>query len=126
MESTSIIATAEPAFGGGAGAVLNALPHPVVTIAPDGNISGANQAAEVFFQNSSAVLGRYRLEHFVPFGSPLFGLIEQVRASGAPVTEYRVDISSPRLGAERVVDIYASPVSEGAPATWRSCCCRAP
>ena len=27
------------------------------------------------------------------------------------VTEYRVDISSPRLGGERVVDIYASPVS---------------
>jgi two-component system nitrogen regulation sensor histidine kinase GlnL len=112
LEPTTLKAAAEPAFGSGAGAVLNALPHPVVTIAPDGHISGANQAAEAFFQNSSAVLARYRLEHFVPFGSPLFGLIEQVRASGAPVTEYRVDISSPRLGAERIVDIYASPLSE--------------
>jgi two-component system nitrogen regulation sensor histidine kinase GlnL len=28
------------------------------------------------------------------------------------VTEYRVDISSPRLSGERIVDIYASPVAE--------------
>ena len=105
--------TARP-FKGGAGAVLNALPHPVVTIARTGAISGANQAAEAFFQNSSAVLSRHRLAHFVPFGSPLFGLIEQVRSSGAPVTEYRVDIGSPRLGPDRVVDIYASPVAEHA------------
>ena len=112
MELRSLSSPAEPTFEGGAGPVLNALPHPVVTIAPDGRVSGANQAAEIFFQNSSAVLARYELAHFVPFGSPLFGLIEQVRASGAPVTEYRVDISSPRLGPERVVDIYASPVAE--------------
>jgi two-component system nitrogen regulation sensor histidine kinase GlnL len=103
---------AETAFEGGAGAVLNALPHPVLRIAADGRISGANQAAEAFFQNSSVVLARHELEHFVPFGSPLFSLIEQVKATGAPFTEYRVDISSPRLGPDRVVDIYASPVGE--------------
>ncbi len=112
MEPGDLTVTAEPAFKGGAGAVLNALPHPVVTVAPDGHISSANQAAEIFFQNSGAVLARYELAHFVPFGSPLFSLIEQVRASGAPVTEYRVDVSSPRLGLERVVDIYAAPVAE--------------
>jgi two-component system, NtrC family, nitrogen regulation sensor histidine kinase GlnL len=99
-------------FAGVASAVLNALPHPVVMIAPDGRLAGANQAAEIFFQNSTSVLTRYDLTHFVPFGSPIFSLIDQVRDGGAPVTEYRVDISSPRLGAERVVDIYASPVAE--------------
>ena len=101
-------------FAGVANAVLNALPHPVIMIAPDGRLSGANQAAEVFLQNSASVLSRYDLGHFVPFGSPIFSLIDQVRSSGAPVTEYRVDISSPRLGGERVVDIYASPVPERA------------
>jgi two-component system nitrogen regulation sensor histidine kinase GlnL len=101
-------------FAGVANAVLNALPHPVIMIAPDGRLSGANQAAEVFLQNSASVLSRYDLGHFVPFGSPIFSLIDQVRASGAPVTEYRVDISSPRLGGERIVDIYASPVPERA------------
>jgi two-component system nitrogen regulation sensor histidine kinase GlnL len=102
----------QPAFGAVAGAVLNALPHPVVMINEAGRIAGANQAAESFFQNSTAVLTRHELSHFVPFGSPLFALIEQVRERGATVTEYRIDISSPRLGPERVVDIYASPVAE--------------
>jgi len=102
----------QAAFDGVASAVLNAIPHPVVMIGPDGRIGGANQAAENFFQNSAAVLVRHGIDHFVPFGSPLFSLIEQVRNGGATVTEYRVDISSPRLGAERVVDIYAAPVAE--------------
>ena len=101
-------------FAGVANAVLNALPHPILMIGPGGQIIGANQAAEIFFQSSTAVLARYDLSHFIPFGSPIFSLIEQVRDEGAPVTEYRVDISSPRLGAERVVDIYASPVAERA------------
>jgi len=104
----------DTAFEGGSTAVLNALPHPVVMIAPDGRFSGANQAAEAFFQNSASGLARYDLGYFVPFGSPIFSLLEQVRSSGAPVTEYRVDLSSPRLGSERVVDIYASPVPERA------------
>ena len=103
---------AQQAFAGAASAVLNAIPHPVVMIGPDGRIAGANQAAENFFQNSTSVLSRYRLDQFVPFGSPLFSLVEQVRERGATVTEYRVDMSSPRLGSERVVDIYASPVAE--------------
>jgi two-component system nitrogen regulation sensor histidine kinase GlnL len=99
-------------FAGLATAVLNAIPHPVLMVGPNGRMAGANQAAENFFQNSAAALARQELEHFVPFGSPLFALIEQVREHGAAVTEYRVDISSPRLGAERIVDIYAAPVAE--------------
>ena len=102
----------QTAFGALAGAVLNALPHPVLTVGPDNSIIGANQAAESFFQSSSAVLARHVLDHFVPFGSPLFALLQQVRERGATVTEYRVDISSPRIGVERTVDIYASPISE--------------
>lgn len=100
------------AFEGAAAAVLNAIPHPVVMIGVDGRISGANQAAENFFQSSAAVLTRHDLAHFIPFGSPLFSLIEQVRERDATVTEYRVDLTSPRLGGERVVDIYASPLAE--------------
>jgi two-component system nitrogen regulation sensor histidine kinase GlnL len=102
----------QPSFDGLATAVLNALPHPVVMIEPDGRIAAANQAGEQFFQNSAAVLARYKLSHFVPFGCPLLPLLEQVRERGATVTEHRVDISSPRLGPERIVDIYASAVAE--------------
>ena len=76
-------------------------------------IDEANTAAEAFFQASVNVLRRHPLEYFVPFGSPLLSLIEQVRERGAPVNEYRVDLGTPRNGGERIVDIYASPVVEG-------------
>ena len=93
-------------------AILNALPHPVLLVDGHDMIADANQAAEQFLQASAAVLTRHKLDHFIPFGSPIFDLLGQVRARGSTVTEYRVDISSPRIGADRIVDIYASPVVE--------------
>jgi two-component system nitrogen regulation sensor histidine kinase GlnL len=92
-----------------AGAVLDALPHPVVLIDGDGGLVEANIAAQTFFQASTSVLRRHPLAYFVPFGSPLLALVDQVRARGAPVSEYRVDIGTPRNGGEHVVDIYATP-----------------
>ena len=94
----------------GVGALLDALPHPVLLVDGDGAIVQANSAAETFFQASTNVLRRHPLAYFVPFGSPLLPLVEQVRDRGAAVSEYRVDIGTPRNGGERVVDIYASPL----------------
>ncbi|MBS7539903.1 two-component system sensor histidine kinase NtrB [Ancylobacter lacus] len=93
-------------------AIMNALPHPVVTVAADDRIVDANVAAEAFFEVSLAVLARHRLHEFVPFGSPLLPLVEQVRARGAAVNEYRVDLGTPRNGGERIVDIHVAPLSE--------------
>ena len=92
--------------------VLNALPHPVVTIDSAGAIVTANDAAEHFFQASVGFMRRQKINYFVPFGSPLLELLEQVRERGAPVSEYRVDLESPRLPGDRIVDIYASPVTD--------------
>src|SRR5665213_2420875 len=69
----------------------------------------ANTAAQNFFHASTNVLSRHPIAYFVPFGSPLLSLIEQVSQRGAPVNEYRVDIGTPRNGGEHVVDIYATP-----------------
>ncbi|MTI45759.1 two-component system nitrogen regulation sensor histidine kinase GlnL [Roseibium hamelinense] len=91
--------------------ILDALPHPVLLVAPDGVIESANMAAEIFMRSSVAVLRRHPISDFVPFGSPLLTLIEQVRDRGAAVNEYKVDIGSPRIGAPRVVDINAAPVA---------------
>ena len=93
-------------------AVLNALPIPVLTLDEDNGIRDANQAAESFFQSSANMMARHNLDYFVPFGSPFLSLVDQVRESGAPVSEYRVDIGSPRIGPERLVDIYAAPLTE--------------
>jgi two-component system nitrogen regulation sensor histidine kinase GlnL len=90
-------------------ALLNALPHPVISVAPDGRIVDANVAAEAFFDASAPVLRRHFLRDFVPFGSPLLALVDVVRQRGAPVNEYRVDLGTPRTAQERVVDIYVAP-----------------
>ncbi|KPF43797.1 two-component system sensor histidine kinase NtrB [Rhizobium sp. G187] len=91
-------------------AVLNAIQNPVVMVDANGHIAFANWEAEAFFGASATHLSRYRISTFIPFGSPLLSLIEQVRERRAPVNEYRVDLSSPRLGQEKLVDLYVAPV----------------
>ncbi len=91
--------------------VLNAIQNPVIMVDGDGYIAFANWEAENFFGASAAHLSRYVVEAVIPFGSPLLALIEQVRERRAPVNEYRVDLSSPRLGADKLVDIYVAPVN---------------
>ncbi|WP_127089823.1 two-component system sensor histidine kinase NtrB [Aquabacter cavernae] len=93
-------------------AILDAVPHPVLTLSDTGQIVDANVAAEAFFEVSLPVLRRRAFAEFVPFGTPLLGLIDQVRARGAPVNEYRVDLGTPRNGGERTVDIHVAPVAE--------------
>ncbi len=88
--------------GGGAAAVLNALPEPVLVIDADGTIGYLNPAAEQFFKGSSAALAGQRLDALLPADSPVFGLIEQVRRSGHSMSEYGITLETPRIGAHFV------------------------
>jgi two-component system nitrogen regulation sensor histidine kinase GlnL len=102
-------------FARGAGApdaVVNALPLPVVVVAPDGKIVDANVAAESFFEVSVPLLKRHSLRELIPFGSPLLSLVDHVRDNGGAVNEYRVDLSTPRNPGERIVDLYVAPLPE--------------
>jgi two-component system nitrogen regulation sensor histidine kinase GlnL len=92
------------------GELVNALPHPILAIAPDGSIADANAASENFFEMSRSMLRRQKLENLLPFGSPLLGLVDHVRDRQATVNEYRVDIGTPKIGTEKVVDIHAAPM----------------
>ena len=95
-----------------ADAVLNALPHPVIVVAPDGRVVDANAAAEAFFEVSVPLLRRQSLGDLVPFGSPLLTLVEQVRTRGAAVNEYKVDLGTPRNPGDRLVDMHVAPLPE--------------
>ncbi len=99
-------------------AVLDAVPHPILTIAGNGHVIEANVAAETFFQVSTPLLRRRLFSEFVPFGSPLLGLIEQVRERGAPVNEYRVDLGTPRNGGGNGLSIFTLPRWRTIPAMW--------
>jgi two-component system nitrogen regulation sensor histidine kinase GlnL len=90
-------------------AVLNALPHAVLSVDAHGRVIDANIAAEAFFDISAPMMRRHLIKDMLPFGSPLLALIDQVRERDAPVNEYRVDLGSPRLG-ERLVDIQVAPL----------------
>jgi len=92
--------------------VLNALPHPVIVVGPDGKVVDANAAAEAFFEVSLPLIRRQALRDLVPFGSPLLTLVEQVRSRGAAVNEYKVDLGTPRNPGERLVDLHVAPLPE--------------
>tara|TARA_Y100000815_G_scaffold272098_1_gene300181 strand:+ start:6182 stop:7333 length:1152 start_codon:yes stop_codon:yes gene_type:complete len=92
--------------------VLDTLRDPVVLLDPDDYIAFSNLEAEYFFSSSQGQLAKSKIQDFVPFSSPLLALIQQVREHESPVNEYRVDLSSPRLGADRIVDVHVTPVAD--------------
>ncbi len=93
--------------------LLNALPHPIVSLDRDGSVVEANTAAEHFFGHSLHMLRQHELAYFLPRESPLLALMQQVRDRGLSVTEYRVDISRPRVEGEHLVDVFLSPLPDG-------------
>jgi two-component system, NtrC family, nitrogen regulation sensor histidine kinase GlnL len=107
--------TAE-ALGNGAARLLNALPHPVLAVLPDGLIAAANAAAEGFFEMSRPALRRQQLHSLVAQGSPLLALVEQVQAECAAINEYRVSLRLAKPERYRLVDLFVTPLqnqSEG-------------
>ena len=43
------------------------------------------------------------------FGCPMLALVEQVAATGSAVNEYGIEMSSPKFGAPKLIDVYAGP-----------------
>ncbi len=93
-------------------AILNALPNPCCWWRPTARSSTPTWQRKSFFEISTQFLQRQSLKELVPFGSPLLALIDQVRASGSPVNEYKVDLGTPRIGGDRQVDLHVAPLTE--------------
>ena len=92
--------------------ILNALPHPVLALASDGFVVEANVAAEIFFGVSRSILLQQTLANLLPYNSVLLSLVEQVKATGAAIIEYRVDLGIPRLNTEKMVDLFVTPLTD--------------
>src|SRR5262245_13860790 len=92
-------------------ALLSAVPHAVIAVADGERIVFANPPAEQFFEMSAAWLKRQPLSSLLPFGSQLLALIAQVEEHGVTVSEYGLELTTPRLPA-RVVDAHVSPVAD--------------
>lgn len=94
--------------------VVNLLPHPILTIDGAGRVIDANAACETFFHLSAGQLRRSSLADLLPFGSPVLSVVEDARKRRSVVNEYRIDVGTPRIGAERIVDVNAIPLLPGA------------
>ncbi len=92
--------------------LLQALPHPVLVLAPDNRFAYVNFAGEVFFGMSLNVLRRRKANDLVAFSSPLLALIAQVRQNRTTVNEYAVDLGAVDSSGQRPVDVFASPLAE--------------
>jgi two-component system nitrogen regulation sensor histidine kinase GlnL len=78
--------------------VLNALPDVLLVIGLKGEVRFANIAAEQFFDASAAWLVGRALSELLPGDSPLFALIDQVRAGAGSMSEYGITLQTPRIG----------------------------
>ena len=108
MESAAIAMTKLPPLR----AIFDALPNPILVVDENDVICFANSAAEDFFQASSTVLARHKLEDTMPFSSPVLEVVNQVRKSAGIMNEYSVCVGTPRMGGERIVDLQTALVND--------------
>jgi two-component system, NtrC family, nitrogen regulation sensor histidine kinase GlnL len=93
-------------------AIFDTLPNPLLILDADDKICMVNAATEDFFQGSMSVLQRQKLTDIVPFASPVFEAVDQVRKFGGVVNEYAIGVGTPRWGGERVVDLQTTLIAE--------------
>lgn len=108
MESAAIAMTKLPPLR----AIFDALPNPILVVDENDVICFANSAAEDFFQASSTMLARHKLEEAMPFSSPVLDVVKQVRNSSGVMNEYSVGVGTPRMGGERIVDLQTALVND--------------
>ncbi|NKC30262.1 PAS domain-containing protein [Roseomonas sp. BU-1] len=78
-------------------AVLGALPIAAVVLDAEDRFRFANPAAELFFQQSAAALRGHSLRDLLPEDNRLFGVLAQIRAHDAPVSDHDLALESPRM-----------------------------
>ncbi|MDP6708968.1 MAG: ATP-binding protein [Alphaproteobacteria bacterium] len=95
----------------GADGILAALPNPVLLVDGDAAIGYVNHAAEQFFAAGAPYLVGGAVADVVPYDSPLLALLDQVQRQGMTMSEYAVDLGTPKTGP-RLSDITVAPVAD--------------
>ena len=93
------------------GAVLNALPDPVLVIGGGDQILYANSAAEQLFRASASYLTTMALTDIIPHDSPILLLVERVRRNASSMSQHAVRLDTPRIG-EHLLRVDAAPMPE--------------
>ncbi len=93
------------------GALVNALPSPVLAVDGDDKLIFVNPAAEQFFETGASLLAGMSLRELVPGDSPLLALVRQARETGASLSESNISVASPRTGMH-LVGAEVAPLTE--------------
>jgi two-component system nitrogen regulation sensor histidine kinase GlnL len=92
-------------------AVLNALTAAVLVLDDTGVVQQVNSSAEQLFESSALHLCGTSLSELLPDDCPVWALVEQARADRTSVSEYGVELDSPRTG-NRTMNIQVSALAE--------------
>jgi len=92
-------------------AIVQSFSQPVIVCDEGQKIIYANYAAEDFFGASCHALYKLTLEDIVGFGSPILSLIKGVIERKAPMSKYKLPLEPIRLEEEKIIDVFASPIS---------------
>jgi two-component system nitrogen regulation sensor histidine kinase GlnL len=91
--------------------VLNALPWAVIVVDAEDRVASLNIAAEHLLASSSVAAAGRALTEWVPADSPLLAMIGQSRMSSAGLSDYDLEIESPRIG-QIIVNVQIAPIPE--------------
>lgn len=92
--------------------ILNAVPHPIIVINDENEITYANAAAELFYHSGLELLKKSKIDDLLPFGCPILTAIDQVRYKSCSYNEYGINIATPKLKENYIVDVFCGPISE--------------
>jgi two-component system nitrogen regulation sensor histidine kinase GlnL len=93
-------------------ALVDALPLALVVIGRDQKIREANPAAEAFFERGRAMLLGRPLDGVVAKDSHLLSMIGRAIETGASFRDVELPVGLPRLGLEKVADVYVAPLPQ--------------
>lgn len=92
-------------------AILASMPVPVIVLDPENRFRHINPAAEQFFGISASSLSQMRLSDLLPPDNPLFLLLDQVRRTEATISDYDLNLESPRI-TKRGITVQGAPLQE--------------
>ena len=93
--------------------IMNSMTFPVIIIDGDKKISIVNVAGEDFLQSSSKMIQGNRIDNYLPFSSPLLDLIKKCKNEGLGFNEYNLNLSNPRIGIKKNIDVQVTPLLDG-------------
>tara|TARA_Y100001935_G_scaffold35295_1_gene28202 strand:+ start:631 stop:1719 length:1089 start_codon:yes stop_codon:yes gene_type:complete len=91
--------------------IVNSMTFPLVIINLQKKITIINISGEDFLKTSSKMLIGKDICDFMPFSSPIINLIEKCINENSGFNEYGLDLSNPRIGIKKDINIQITPIS---------------